>query len=126
VVRASGRHVIDEAVARQCRRAVSQGVSQRVVDEATRATRNALSHATGSEEWLRSRVEGYFWAVVRRTLVRRRTDPHVTARFVLAAVVEDLSASGRDNAAVWDEIERGWSDSVPYSVLEEYRARLSA
>jgi len=126
VVLTSSEHTVEAAIMRQRDRALEQGVTLHVVDEAVRATRNALAHATGGECWIRSRAEGYFWTVVRRTLVRRRTDKHVTARFVLAAVVEDLTASGRDNAAVWAEIERGWSDSVPCAVLEEYRLRLSA
>jgi len=116
----------EDAIMEQRDRALERGVSLQVVDEAVRATRAVLTHATGNDRWVRSRAEGYFWAVIRRTLVRRRTDKHVTARFVLAAVVEDLAASGRDNAAVWDEIERGWSGSVPCAVLEEYRLRLSA
>jgi hypothetical protein len=97
-----------------------------VADRAAVATRRALIDARGSKRQLYSRAEGYYWAVVRRTLVRRRLDRASTARFVLAAVVEDLSASGRDNEAVWNEIERGWAGRVPSGVLEEYRARLSA
>jgi len=113
-------------ITEQRRKALDQAVDPAVVEKARCATGRALAGATGNEDWLAARVEGYFWAVVRRTLVRRRTDPQSTARFVLAAVVEDLTASGRDNAAVWQEIERGWSDRVPVHVLEEYRMRLSA
>ncbi len=50
--------------------------------------------------------------------------PAAAARFVVAAVVEDLRASGRDGEAIWDQLQRGWSDSVPEDVLEEYRLRL--
>ena len=50
--------------------------------------------------------------------------PAGAARFVVAAVVEDLRASGRDGEAIWDQLQRGWSDSVPDDVLEEYRLRL--
>ena len=63
------------------------------------------------------RADGYFWAVVRRTLVRQRRGTDVTARFVLAAVVDDLLESGRDGHEVWAELERGWSDKVPRDVL---------
>ncbi len=124
--RRSCEQVVVDAIAQQRRRAVAQGVCEHVVDEAGSATRRALSGARGSERWLMSRVEGYFWTVVRRRLVRARSHTNMTARFVLAAVVEDLSASGRDGDAVWSEIERGWADRVPSGVLEEYRARLTA
>jgi len=122
----SCRSIIEAAIDEQRRRAVVQGVEERVAGKAAAATGRALSGAHGSERWLHSRVEGYFWAVVRRALVRDRRDTDMTARFVLAAVVEDLSASGRDSQAVWSEIERGWAHRVPSEVLEEYRALLCA
>lgn len=118
--------IVTKAIESERARAYTQGVRREVVDQAADATCRALAGAAGSDRWLRLRVERYFWAVVRRTLTRRRIDPHVTARFVLASVVEDLSASGWDDSAVWSEIERGWSDRVPVDVLEEYRVRLCA
>ena len=72
------------------------------------------------------RANGYFWAVVRRRLVRQRRGADVTARFVLAAVVDDLLESGRDSQEVWTELERGWSDKVSRDVLEEFRLRMCA
>lgn len=124
--RRSCEQVVVDAITQQRRLAVARGVCEHVVDEAASATRRALCGARGPERWLTSRVEGYYWTVVRRRLVRARSETDMTARFVLAAVVEDLSASGRDGEAVWSEIERGWADRVPSGVLEEYRLRLTA
>ena len=106
--------------------AASQGVPQDIAREARSATARALVEADSPHEVLLRRAESYFWAVVRRRLVRRRCSSPATARFVLAAVVEDLMESGRDASAVWAEIERGWSDKVPHDVLEEFRLRMCA
>jgi len=70
------------------------------------------------------RVEAYFSAVVRRRAVRRGQPVRGASRFVVAAVVADLRESGRDGDAIWEQLQRGWSDSVPKDVLEEYRLRL--
>lgn len=116
---------LESAISVQTRRAVMKGVHADTIARAATATRAALRGADENPQ-LSRRAEAYFWAVVRRTLVRRRTDPHVTARFVLEAVVEDLRASGRDDAAVWGEIEHAWAAGLPAPLLEEYRLRLSA
>jgi hypothetical protein len=75
---------------------------------------------------LRYRVRAYFATVVRNRVVRAGSDGTAAARLVIASVVADLAASGRDSLAVWHEIERGWAGIVPASVLEEYRTRLCA
>jgi len=107
--------------------ALACDISPEVAREARKATARVLRRSvlTGplndSEE---RRAEAYFSAVVRRRAVRRGQPARGAARFVVAAVVEDLRASGRDGEAIWDQLQRGWSDSVPHDVLEEYRLRL--
>ncbi len=76
----------------------------------------------GPREQMRARA--YFDAVIRRRSVRRGQPARAAAHYVAAAVVEDLRAAGRDGRAIWAELDRGWRDSVPSDVLEEYRLRL--
>ncbi len=106
--------------------AVGRGVPDDIAAEARNVTARALREAECPRDVLQRRAESYFWAVVRRRLVRRRSPSPAAARFVLASVVADLVESGRDTTAVWDEIERGWSDKVPRDVLEEFRMRMCA
>ena len=96
-----------------------------VAAEAARATIRAL-RCEPNDARLALRVRSYFWAVVRRSLVRRRSAPELSARFVLSTVAADLVEAGRSPAAIWDEILRGWADKVPGDVLDEYRVRLCA
>jgi hypothetical protein len=106
--------------------AVARDISPEVAQEARRATERRLRRSSTDQLSLSEerRAEAYFSAVVRRRAVRRGQPARGAARFVLAAVVEDLRRSGRDSEAVWDQLQRGWSDSVPHDVLEEYRLRL--
>ena len=114
--------VLDRLVSQARARDISPGVAE----EARRATARLLArtdtHLLIAAE--RRRAEDYFSAVIRRRAVRRGQPARGAARFVVAAVVEDLRASGRDGEAIWDQLQRGWSDSVPDDVLEEYRLRL--
>ncbi len=106
--------------------ALARDISPAVAEEARRATARLLkrteTHLLAAAE--QRRAKAYFSAVVRRHAVRRGQPARGAARFVVAAVVEDLRASGRDGEAIWDQLHRGWSDSVPDDVLEEYRLRL--
>ena len=110
-------HLVDEALSRD--------VSPEVAHRARAATVKAIQLPRGplSDAGAR-RAESYFAAVVRRHAVRRGQPARAAARFVVAAIVEDLRAAGRDGEAIWDQLKRGWSDSVPEDVLEEYRVRL--
>jgi hypothetical protein len=115
-----------ETLDRLASEARARDASPEVAAEARRATARALrrplaGRLTASEE---RRAAAYFSAVVRRRAVRRGQPGRGAARFVVAAVVEDLRASGRDGEAIWDQLQRGWSDSVPHDVLEEYRLTL--
>lgn len=107
------------------REAVTRDVPPAIVREACDATMRAMRAPAGPlTPQTRRRAEAYFGAVVRRRVVRRRQSPRAAARFVVAAVVEDLRSTGRSGADIWDELERGWAQRVPSDVLEEYRLRL--
>lgn len=106
--------------------AIARDVTPEVAREARNATKRVLSRSA-APRWGQAeerRAEAYFSAVLRRRAVRRGQPPRAAARFVVAAIVEDLRASGRDGEAIWDQLERGWSDRFPCDVLEEYRLRL--
>lgn len=73
-----------------------------------------------------ARVERYFAAVVRRRLVRSAAGSTAAVNIVVESLVEDLRASGRDDQAIADELERGWADRLPTDVIEQWRSRLCA
>lgn len=102
------------------------GVSPEIAEKASRATRRAFCSIETLDSFAARRVSAYFAAVVRRALVRTTSSPYATARFIIDSVVNDLTDSGRDPDAVWDELQRAWCDKVPHDVLEEYRQRLCA
>lgn len=113
-------------VAALVRRSVEKlDVPEQLAHEAARATLLALSGQEGHPR-LSARADAYFTAVVRRKLLRSRTRSRAVSRLLAASVVEDLRESGRGPQEVWNELQRGWSDSIPADVLEEYRARLCA
>ena len=114
--------VLDELVDR----ATGADVSHAVALHARSATLRALgdgAEGAVSRQRLR-RAEAYFSAVVRRRTVRGSAGPRATARFIAAAVVQDLREAGRDGSAIWRELERGWRERIPADVLEEYRLLL--
>ena len=101
-------------------------VSPDAVRRARRATARVLN--CGRDARLSSsqvrRAEAYFAAVISRSTVRGVAGPRAAARLVAAAVVADLHEAGRDDVAIWQELERGWGARIPADVLEEYRHRL--
>ena len=107
-------------------RARADEIPALVAERARRATVKVLRedpHARAGMA-LRRRAEAYFTACVRRATVRGRAGARATARLVAAAVVADLLDAGRDRAAVWSELQHGWSERLPDDVLEEYRMQL--
>ena len=106
-------------------RALARDISPDVARTARAATgRMMTSLAGGVSARQQRRAEAYFWAVVSRRAVRRGQPARGAARVVVATVVNDLRASGRDGEAIWDHLLQSWSDSVPQDVLEEYRLEL--
>jgi hypothetical protein len=114
--------VLDTLVAR----AVQSGLPLSVAEKARCATRRALQVPPNGRAtaFVRRRAEAYFSAVVQRSVVRGSAGPEAAARLVAAAVVADLREAGRDESAIWRELEDGWSARLPGDVLEEYRLRL--
>ena len=125
MARRAQAHELNAHVALLVEAAILEGVPAEVAKDAASRTVRAVCD-TPSWAPVSSRANGYFWSVVRRKLVRQRRGADVTARFVLASVVDDLLESGRDRQEVWAELERGWSDKVSRDVLEEFRLRMCA
>lgn len=115
---------IDGITERLIRRALQRDVPEDVARHAARATARAMGES-GSGRISERRAEAYFSAVVRRRLVRSG-GTRAVSRMLAQTVVDDLQRSGRDAAAVWDELQRGWRDTIPDDVLEEYRILLCA
>lgn len=109
-----------------CRAASDRGVSEDVVRRARIATSRRLpaTGAAGVPGRDEARARAYFGAVVRRESVKRGRPACVAARYVVASVIHDLRAAGRDSVAIWEELERGWDGMLPAEVLEEYRLEL--
>lgn len=122
----SGATGLTVVVAALVRRSVERlDVPEQLAQEAARATLRALSGQEGHPR-LSARADAYFTAVVRRKLLKSRTRSRAVSRLLAASVVEDMRESGRGPQEVYSELERGWGDSIPADVLEEYRARLCA
>jgi hypothetical protein len=124
--RSVGTHTLsdtlDDLVARARRDDIPPLVAERARQATARAMRSELDAPAGFS--LTNRAEAYFTACVRRATVRGGAGPRAAARMVAAAVVADLLDSGRDGAAAWSELERGWSERLPEDLLEEFRLRL--
>lgn len=103
----------------------SHQVPKTIASQAAAATMRALG-ANPDTESLRYRAKAYFWKVVRTSCGKSPEAAEARGYFLLAAVVADLERGGWCPGQVWDEIQRGWADRVPGSVLEEYRRRLCA
>lgn len=103
--------------------AIERGVSPAVAGAAQDATRR-FAQSCGRATVGRQRA--YFWAVVRRRSLRRADSRAVTERLMVESVVQDLMSSGREPGQIWEDLQRGWRDSVSEEVLETYRLRLSA
>ena len=118
--------VFREALDRLVARAVRSDVPRSVAEEARGATQRALGLAPDSPApaAVRRRAEAYFSAVLRRSTVRGMAGARAAARLVAASVVADLREGGRDELAIWRELERGWGARLPNDLLEEYRLRL--
>lgn len=104
--------------------AAEKGVPADIAEYAARATGAALIQEDSDR--FEFRAKAYFFAVVRRKLARSRGCNTASARLVADSVVTDLLAEGRQAAEVLEELERGWSGTIPETVIEEYRVRLCA
>jgi hypothetical protein len=109
--------LVREAVGRE-------GVPEPVARYAAQSTLRAGGRLNGPRQ--KARCSSYFWACVRRRLLRAGGSSTASTRLVLSSVVADLRSSGRDSGDVWHELQRGWGSRVPPEILEEYRVLLCA
>jgi hypothetical protein len=114
--------ILDDLVARARRDDIPPLVAERARQATARAMRARPDSPAGFS--LANRADAYFTACVRRATVRGGAGPRAAARMVAAAVVADLLDAGRDGAAAWSELERGWSERLPEDLLEEFRLKL--
>jgi hypothetical protein len=105
--------------------AVERDTPLSIAEEARHATRDKLAIAPGPitprDE---RRATAYFNGVLRRRVVRRNVPTRAAARFVAAAVVADLRASGRSGEDIREMLRRGWESQFPPDVIEETCLRL--
>ena len=122
----AGIHSFSDTLGNLVAQAQRDDIPLTVALKARDATARALrvSPVAPASVAVQHRAEAYFSACVRRAACRGAAGPRAAARVVAAAVVEDLLQAGRDRAAAWHELERGWSERLPEDVLEEYRLRL--
>jgi hypothetical protein len=120
----STAHVLDRLAEKAARRDVPAAVA----DEARSVTCRVFGLRDGTEcgSKQRRRIEAYYWAVVKRRVLRGGVAPRAAARLLAAAVVADLRSAGRDRHDIWRELQRGWGERLPEDVLEEYRLALCA
>lgn len=106
-------------------RAIEDGVAPSVADRVARVTYPVFRDEPACNA-LPRRIEAYFRVVMASRLARDRARSRAKSRLIAATVVADLKESGRPPMAVWDELRRGWTGTIPDDVLEEFRAQLCA
>jgi len=109
---AIGSHGVPESLAR---RAVA--ATKRRLDPLMTIVLNAAQ---------RRRVRAYFWGVIRGEAISSRGEAlrSMRSRYLIATVVSDLKAAGRDSSEIMHEVEQLWGPGVEDDVLAEYRLRL--
>lgn len=102
----------------------STGLPAAAAAYAARATLVAAYRQPGRVT--RRSLDAYFATVVERRTVRRHGGSEAAARLVADAVVADIVASGRTSRDAFEELARGWGESLPPQVIDDYRERLCA
>lgn len=74
----------------------------------------------------RRRVRAYFWGVIRGEAISSRGEAlrSMRSRYLIATVVSDLEAAGRNSHEIMHEVEQLWGPGVEDAVLAEYRLKL--
>ena len=93
-----------------------------VVEEARRA---CLGRFSGSASVSASRVEAYFWGVVRRRALQGAA-PALGRWMLVSSAAGELAAAGHAPADVYLELRRLYGDVVEASVVERFRPGLPA
>jgi hypothetical protein len=120
------RTKLQELLECEIRRAVGLDVPDRLAREAASSTAHALSEAGDCGSALELRVPRYYRRVLARVLTRSATASRARARVLARAVVNELRSSGRGDLDVYRNLARGWGESIPADILEEYRVLLCA
>lgn len=100
-------------------------VASEAIEYADASTRAAMRRP-GSGHWTDHRIAAYFKAVVRRRVLRNHSASTAVTRMITESIVEDLLGTGRSASDVFEELARGWGDTLPEPLLAEYRQRLCA
>jgi len=105
--------------------AVASGVPRKSARRAAEATGRKFSDlGEAPDRRTRARASAYFQAVARNSLIRDPDGSKAVSSRILAAVIDDLRRSGRDDASIAVELRRGWAGMVDPVVLLEYELRL--
>jgi hypothetical protein len=95
-----------------------------VIERASSATLRKFGGVSDAQP---SRVRAYFWGVVRRTaLGSRDDDAGLRARYLAAALAEDLLSAGHSRERVRDEVARRFGRSLPPGALDRVGCRAPA
>lgn len=104
-----------------------RNVPEDVAVYAARATEVNLRPAVkGADTRLEKRARAYFYGVVRRRVLARHPRSVAATRLVVDSIIADLADSGRRPREIWEELCRGWSQSLPEELVTEYRQKLCA
>jgi hypothetical protein len=102
--------------------ATRKGAPAPVAEEARRA---AAARFRGPARPTRSRVEAYYWGVIRRRALSGGA-PAMRQRLLLTSFVEELTAAGHTPSRAYDELRRVYGGMVDPSLLESFRPGSSA
>jgi hypothetical protein len=92
-------------------RALAAGTPRAVAAEAVRATSARFPRRSDSERVSRTRIESYFWGVVRKRALQGAA-PAVSRRLVIASLERELLEAGHTPDAIRCELTRLYGDSA--------------
>lgn len=102
--------------------ATGKGAPAPVAEEARRA---AAARFRGPVRPSRSRVEAYYWGVIRRRALRGGA-PAMRQRLLLTSFVEELTSAGHTPSRVYEELRRVYGGTVDPVLLDAFRPGSSA
>jgi hypothetical protein len=96
---------------RLAERALAAGAPQAVVNEAVTVTAARFPRRSEAGRVPRSRVEAYFWGVVRRRALQGAA-PTLSRRLVIASLERELREAGHTPEAIRRELTRLYGESA--------------
>jgi hypothetical protein len=95
---------------------MAHGVPPVVAERASSATLRRFGTEPGAPA---GRVRAYYWGVVRRTALGSRDDTAgLRARYLAAALADDLLSAGHPSERVRDEVARRFGGQLPQGALD--------